>query len=96
MSENVHPTTTGPHFIISTEDGAIHGQESPENLEIVRRIEVCMKACEGISTEDLESGIIQDMRRVLAEVVPVLQEKVSANRQAAPVQSISIENRVSA
>lgn len=64
-----------PRFVISIEDGSIHGEDSPENIELARRIIACFNACEGISTEELESGIIKDMQRVLADVVPVLQEK---------------------
>jgi len=64
-----------PRFVISVEDGSIHGEDSPENLELARRIIACFNACEGISTEELENGIIKDMQQVLSDVVPVLQEK---------------------
>ena len=73
MSDISH-SPKAPHFIVSTE-GEILGHETAENREIVRRIHACMNACEGISTEELEKGIIQDMQRVLAGVVPLLQEK---------------------
>jgi hypothetical protein len=72
MSQN-DPAIGKPHFVITAE-GELHGRQTPESLEIARRIEACFRACEGISTEELENGIIQDMRRVLAQVVPVLQE----------------------
>ena len=62
----------GPHFFLSTE-GEIHGEDTPENREMVRRIQACVAACEGISTEELENGIVQDMRRVIADVVPLLE-----------------------
>lgn len=68
-----------PHFLLTTE-GELHGEDTPENREIVRRIHACVNACEGISTEELEKGIIADMRRVLAEVVPVLERQ---NRKSA-------------
>jgi hypothetical protein len=61
-----------PHFLLTTE-GELHGEDTLENREIVRRIHACVNACEGISTEELEKDIIADMRRVLAQVVPVLE-----------------------
>jgi hypothetical protein len=71
MSDTGHPLK-GPHFVLTT-DGEIHGQDTDGNREIVRRIHACVNACDGISTEELEQGIVQDMRRALAEVVPLLQ-----------------------
>lgn len=73
---NAKPT---PHFLLTME-GELHGEDTEENREIVRRIHACVNACEGISTEELEKGIITDMRRVLAEVVPVLERQ---NRKSA-------------
>ena len=93
MSEKTHSTIPQPHFIISTEDGAIHGEETADNQEIVRRIHACVTACEGLSTEELERGILQDMQRVLAEVVPVLQDRVPSQQQTQPVRSIAVNNR---
>ena len=93
MSEKTHSTIPKPHFVISTEDGAIHGEETPDNQEIVRRIHACVTACEGLSTEELERGIIQDMQRVLAEVVPVLQDRVSSQQQTQPARTIAVVNR---
>ncbi len=55
-----------PHFVISSE-GEILGEDSPENQEIVRRVVACVNACDGITTEELESGIIADMRKVIAQ-----------------------------
>ena len=71
MSSNAEPMR-GPHFLLTSE-GEIHGEDTPDNREIVRRIHACVNACEGISTEELETGIVQDMRRVIAQVIPVLQ-----------------------
>ncbi|EDL58842.1 hypothetical protein PM8797T_19884 [Gimesia maris DSM 8797] len=34
-----------------------------------------MNACDGITTEELESGIIKDMRRVIAQTAPLLEER---------------------
>ena len=69
----------GPHFVI-THENSLHGEDTVENRDIVRRIHACMNACEGISTEELEKGIVQDMRRVLGQVAPLLAEK---NQKAA-------------
>lgn len=63
-----------PQFLLTTE-GELHGEDTEENREIVRRIHACVNACEGITTEELEKGIIADMRRVLQEVVPVLEQQ---------------------
>lgn len=64
----------GPHFLITAE-GSLHGDDTPENRELVRRIHACVNACEGISTEELENGIIQDMCRALQQVIPLLQQQ---------------------
>ena len=63
-----------PHFVI-THDSSLHGEDTSENRDIVRRIHACVNACEGISTEELEKGIVQDMRRVLGQVAPLLAER---------------------
>lgn len=64
-----------PQFIL-THEGDLLGQDTLETREIVRRIHACVSACEGISTDELERGIVADMRRVIAEVAPVLQTRV--------------------
>jgi len=69
-----------PQLVI-THEGDILGEDNPENREIVRRIHACLNACEGISTEELEQGIIADMCRVMGQVVPLLQQQ-DANRRA--------------
>ncbi|MCA9092324.1 MAG: hypothetical protein KDA68_02460 [Planctomycetaceae bacterium] len=43
------------------------------NDESIRRVQACLIACEGITTEDLERGIIQEMRQTLKDVIPLLQ-----------------------
>lgn len=43
------------------------------NDESLRRVQACLIACEGISTDDLEAGIIQEMRQTLRDVIPLLQ-----------------------
>ncbi|MCA8985691.1 MAG: hypothetical protein R3C12_07330 [Planctomycetaceae bacterium] len=65
-----------PQFVITME-GDILGQDTPENRDLVRRIHACVNACEGISTEELERGIIKDMCQVMGQVIPILQQKVA-------------------
>lgn len=67
-------TRSIPQFILTTE-GDILGQNTPENQEIVRRIHACVNACDGISTEELERGIIKDMCRVMGQVIPILEKQ---------------------
>ncbi|WP_339727586.1 hypothetical protein [uncultured Gimesia sp.] len=67
-------TIQPPHFVISSE-GEILGEDSPENQELVRRVVACVNACDGITTEELENGIVEDMRRVIAQTAPLLQER---------------------
>lgn len=82
MSENpptavpqphLRPSATLPKFVINAE-GELYGEDTEENRELVRRVHACVNACEGISTEELEQGVVQDMRRVISEVIPVLQQ----------------------
>ncbi len=70
----------GPHFVISA-DGSILGEDSPENRDIARRIHACVNACDGISTEELESGVISEMRTMIADLVPILQSQQQSRRQ---------------
>lgn len=63
-------------LLVLTAEGELHGADTLENRELARRIHACVVACEGISTEELECGIVADMRRVIAEVVPLLQDRV--------------------
>jgi len=95
MSDAAHPLN-GPHFVLSS-DGELLGNDTAENRELVRRIHACVNACDGISTDELESGIIQDMRRVLAEVVPLLQSQAPGQSKApSSAQPIVVEQRKSA
>jgi len=71
MTANDH-RLDGPHFTLSV-TGDVYGDDTPENRDIVRRIHACVNACEGISTEELEQGIIQDMARAISQIVPLLQ-----------------------
>ena len=71
-----------PHFII-TPAGDLFGDDTPENRELARRIRACVNACEGIPTEDLEQGIIQDMRRVLEMAMPLLVQQQTQQKKSA-------------
>jgi hypothetical protein len=73
MTDNTQKTHLA-HFVVNA-DGEICGEDLASNREIVRRIQACVNACEGLSTEELERGIIADMRRVLTDVVPLLQKQ---------------------
>lgn len=77
-SNDCHPL---PKFILSTE-GELYGSDTPENRELVRRIHACVSACEGISTDELEQGVVGEMRRVLSEVIPLLNSKVGRSEAA--------------
>ncbi|MDA0833969.1 MAG: hypothetical protein O2955_05375 [Planctomycetota bacterium] len=78
---------TTPQFVLSA-DGLIASQNTPENQEVARRVIACVEACEGISTEELESGIIRDMRQILNQVIPLLEERneliSSQNHESSP------------
>jgi hypothetical protein len=67
-------STTCPNFVLSA-DGEIYGEGTSENQEIVRRIHACVQACEGISTDELENGIVLDMWRALAAAAPLLESR---------------------
>ncbi len=67
-------SVNSPHFVISSE-GELMGEDTPENQELVRRVVACVNACDGISTEELEEGIIGDMRKVISQAAPLLQER---------------------
>jgi len=69
------PTPAEPaRFVLST-DGELYGKDTPENRDLVRRIHACVTACEGISTEELEQGVVADMRRALTDVLPILRSR---------------------
>lgn len=82
----------GPHFVV-TPTGDIHGEDTSENQDLVRRITACVNACDGITTEELENGIVEDMRRVIAEVVPVLQTQNTNQQTARKKIVVHQENR---
>jgi hypothetical protein len=76
-----------PRFVLTTE-GELHGVNTPENREIVRRIHACVAACEGISTAELEQGIIREIRQVLTNVIPILEQLRAPAKQDEPQPKI--------
>ncbi|MBA4030271.1 MAG: hypothetical protein C0478_05175 [Planctomyces sp.] len=75
--------TSAPMFVLST-DGELHGVDTEGNRELVRRIYACYQACEGISTEELEMGVVSEMKQLLGQVVPLLQNRTpQGEREAA-------------
>ncbi|MDZ4685489.1 MAG: hypothetical protein SH850_10535 [Planctomycetaceae bacterium] len=71
-------STSDPEHLILTAGGDILGSDTPRNRELARRIKACLNACDGISTDELERGVVADMCRVLMQVVPMLEQKVAA------------------
>lgn len=65
-----------PGQIVVTPAGDIHGDDSLPARDLARRVKACINACAGISTEELEAGIVHDMARVLGQVIPLLESKV--------------------
>lgn len=68
------PPREPARFVLSA-DGELYGKDTPENRELVRRIHACVAACEGISTEELEQGVVAAMRQVITDVLPVLRSR---------------------
>jgi len=71
-----------PVNFVVTPDGELFGHDSEEGRELARRIHACFIACEGIATEELERGIIADMRRVIAGIQPLLEDKLGVSEAA--------------
>lgn len=86
---NEQQQQTPAQFVVTME-GDIHGEDTPENREIVRRIHACWNACEGISTEELENNVIADMRSVIANIVPVLQGKAEKAAETSQIKAPNI------
>ena len=63
--------TATPMFLVTAE-GEMLGEDSPANREIVRRIRACVNACEGLTTADLENGIVSQMVRLVSDLTPLL------------------------
>ena len=64
-------STATPTFVVTSE-GELLGEDTPTNRELVRRIEACVNACDGLSTADLEDGIVRQMLKVVTELTPLL------------------------
>jgi len=70
--------------LVITADGDVYGPDSPENRDLARRIRACINACNGLTTEDLENGLIQDLCRTVMQVGPLLEaQRTSAANRAA-------------
>lgn len=66
--------THTPMFLLSVESQLV-GVDTPGNQELLRRIHACVAACEGISTEELEQGVVRQMQELLRQVLPLLQDR---------------------
>ena len=65
-------TGAAPPAFVVTAEGELHGEDSPENRELARRIRACVNACEGLSTDDLEAGVVTQMLKIVQTVGPLL------------------------
>lgn len=74
--------TPEPNFVITAE-GELHGIDTPENRELARRVRACVNACEGISTIDLEGGIVRQMLAIVQNVGPLLEREPAPLRKSA-------------
>ncbi len=77
MNEPTKPLDP-PHFSVTSHaQPAQQSGEMPsadQDAQMLRRIQACVDACDGISTEELEEGVVQDMQRVLRDVAPIIAE----------------------
>lgn len=55
-----------------------------DDAEHARRVRACLHACQGISTIELERGIIAEMRGALDVVLPLL-ERLRAREQGTAI-----------
>ena len=78
MDKNVAVSLHSPHFPTASDVVEKSAQELLSvdyfDADALRRIKACVIACEGISTIELEGGVIEEMRRTLFRVVPLLEE----------------------
>lgn len=70
------PDAMRPGHLIITPTGEILGEDTDDSRELARRVKACINACVGITTEDLEQGVVHDMCRVLTQVAPLLEARV--------------------
>ncbi len=76
MTDSMGRRVVMPGELIVTQAGEIHGEDTAESRELARRVKACINACDGISTAELEAGVVHDMCRVLTQVAPLLEAKV--------------------
>jgi hypothetical protein len=62
--------------VIVTATGEVHGNDHVDTKELARRVSACINACQGISTTELEQGIVEQMRSALTKVIPMLEQRV--------------------
>ncbi len=89
MNEATKPLDAPHFFSVTPPEGTPQMQATAaplptaaQDAEMLRRIQACVDACEGISTEELEQGVIQDMQRVLKEVAPIVAEWSQGQQQS--------------
>ena len=87
---NADDRSTTPQFIVTAE-GDLLGEDTLENRETVRRISACVAACEGLTTADLEAGIVNRMTTLVAELTPILNPgaTTAASATATPLKRAS-------
>lgn len=68
--------TKTPAFIVTSE-GELLGEDTAENRELVRRIRACVNACEGLTTADLEQGIVSQMTTLVSQLAPIIARERS-------------------
>ncbi len=80
-----------PHFSVNSQSQPELTElpTAAEDAQMLRRIQACVDACEGISTQELEEGVVQDMQRVLREVAPIIAEWSREQQNPAPAASES-------
>jgi hypothetical protein len=72
------PLGAQPSQITVTAAGDVFGVNTPENRALARRVRACVNACEGIATEDLEQGVVREMRQIIQQLAPVAAEFVQS------------------
>jgi len=74
----LEPPSKVPQITV-TGAGEIFAADTAENRELARRVTACVNACAGFTTDDLEAGILEDIRRVIEQLAPLASQ---ANRAA--------------
>jgi hypothetical protein len=95
MNDATNPLDS-PHFTLPPTGPASQMQQPGSEMQAsedavtsddaakLRRIQACVDACDGISTQELEEGVVQDMQRVLRDVAPIIAEWSSEQNQQQP------------